>query len=171
MTGFFVKFSKASGGLIVDCGIHDIDMARWLLGISSNSPNSSPAQVKRVFSTGLTVRHPELADTQDADNAICVVEFYGGKMLDFHLSRTGLHGHDCFTEVFGTERKVIVNGVSVDMYGITGRLSRNLTEVTGCFLCSPTEPNSQPSGDSRPTRRTDRIDVSFGHHLGWFFSR
>jgi myo-inositol 2-dehydrogenase/D-chiro-inositol 1-dehydrogenase len=118
MTGFFVKFSKASGGLIVDCGIHDIDMARWLLGISSSNSNTSGApttsnQVKRVFSTGLTVRHPELADTQDADNAICVVEFHGGKVLDFHLSRTGLHGHDCFTEVFGTERKVIVNGVSL----------------------------------------------------------
>lgn len=118
-TGFFVKFSEASGGLIVDCGIHDIDMARWLFGLttggstsSSNTGNSDDTlRVKRVFSTGLSVRHPELTKTDDADNAICVVEFTGGKVLDFHLSRTGLHGHDCFTEVFGSERKVIVNGV------------------------------------------------------------
>ena len=100
-------------------------MARWLLGISSSSNTDSSTtsnQVKRVFATGLTVRHPELADTQDADNAICVVEFHGGKVLDFHLSRTGLHGHDCLTEVFGTERKVIVNGVSLERarWGIRG---------------------------------------------------
>jgi myo-inositol 2-dehydrogenase/D-chiro-inositol 1-dehydrogenase len=121
LAGFFVKFSQASGGLIVDCGIHDIDMARWLFGLttavttsSSNTSDSDDVpRVKRVFSTGLSVRHPELAKTDDADNAICVVEFTGGKVLDFHLSRTGLHGHDCFTEVFGSERKVIVNGVSV----------------------------------------------------------
>jgi myo-inositol 2-dehydrogenase/D-chiro-inositol 1-dehydrogenase len=113
-TGFFVKFSEASGGLIVDCGIHDIDMARWLFGLTtgvSTSDSDDTLRVKRVFSTGLSVRHPELTKTDDADNAICVVEFTGGKVLDFHLSRTGLHGHDCFTEVFGSERKVIVNGV------------------------------------------------------------
>ena len=98
--------------MIVDCGIHDIDMARWLLGAASSPSNPGGSRVKRVWATGLTVRHPELADVQDADNAVCVVEFEGGKVLDFHLSRTGLHGHDCFTEVFGTERKLIVNGVS-----------------------------------------------------------
>jgi myo-inositol 2-dehydrogenase/D-chiro-inositol 1-dehydrogenase len=100
----------------VDCGIHDIDMARWLFGLTTAvtiSDSDDTPRVKRVFSTGLSVRHPELAETNDADNAICVVEFTGGKVLDFHLSRTGLHGHDCFTEVFGSERKVIINGVSV----------------------------------------------------------
>lgn len=110
----------------MDCGIHDIDMARWLFGLTSSSstksssadsnPSSTPSRVKRVWATGLTARHPELAEHKDADNAICVVEFEGGKVLDFHLSRTGLHGHDCFTEVFGSERKVIVNGVSIAIH-------------------------------------------------------
>ena len=108
--------------MIVDCGIHDIDMARWLLGAASSPSNPGGSRVKRVWATGLTVRHPELADVQDADNAVCVVEFEGGKVLDFHLSRTGLHGHDCLTEVFGTERKLIVNGVSFERarWGIRG---------------------------------------------------
>ena len=30
--GFFVRFAPTSGGLFLDCSVHDIDLARWLLG-------------------------------------------------------------------------------------------------------------------------------------------
>lgn len=46
-------------------------------------------QVERVFATGITTKHPELAALGDADNALCIVEFVGGKLATFHLSRTG----------------------------------------------------------------------------------
>ena len=49
----------------------------------------------------------------------------------------------------------------------------NLTEVFGSVGFPPyssTEPNLEPGGDSRSTRRTDRINVSTENDLGWFFS-
>lgn len=104
--GFFVAYSKASGGIFIDCGIHDIDMARWLL----STPGSDCA-VKRVFATGQNVRHAELEKDGDADNALAIIDFRGGQRVTFHLSRTAIHGHDCFAEIFGTEGKMIVNGV------------------------------------------------------------
>src|SRR6218665_2779861 len=30
--GFFVKFAPTSGGIFNDCSVHDIDLARWMLG-------------------------------------------------------------------------------------------------------------------------------------------
>ncbi|WVQ73561.1 hypothetical protein IAR50_003139 [Cryptococcus sp. DSM 104548] len=108
-SGFFVAFSGASGGIYVDCGVHDIDLSRWLLDVSNGIPNPLK-QVTRVFASGHNIRHPELAQHNDVDNAIGFVEFENGGTLVLHLSRTAMHGHDCFAEVFGTEGKVIVNG-------------------------------------------------------------
>ncbi|OCF61446.1 hypothetical protein L486_01094 [Kwoniella mangroviensis CBS 10435] len=102
-SGFFIAYSAKSGGIFMDCGIHDIDMARHLLEIT-------PAdRVKRVFASGTNVRHPELADSGDADNALGFVEYESGKSFTFHLSRTAIHGHDCACEVHGEEAKLIVN--------------------------------------------------------------
>jgi myo-inositol 2-dehydrogenase/D-chiro-inositol 1-dehydrogenase len=110
-SGFFIAYSKDSGGIFLDCGIHDIDIARWLLDVANPSLLKNPAkQVTRVYATGLNVRHPELAESEDCDNANCIVEFENGTQCTFHLSRTALHGHDCFCEVFGTESKLVING-------------------------------------------------------------
>lgn len=75
---------------------------------TSNLPNPKK-QVNRVFALGQNVRHPELVKDQDADNALAIVEFANGKILQFHCSRTAMHGHDCVAEVFGTEGTAVVN--------------------------------------------------------------
>ncbi|ODN74230.1 hypothetical protein L202_07675 [Cryptococcus amylolentus CBS 6039] len=108
-SGFFVSYAGASGGIYIDCGIHDIDCARWLLSTSSSIPNPLK-QVTRVFASGHNIRHPELVKDNDVDNAVGFVEFENGGILMLHLSRTAMHGHDCFAEVFGTDGKVIING-------------------------------------------------------------
>ncbi|WRT66044.1 uncharacterized protein IL334_002996 [Kwoniella shivajii] len=102
-SGFFIAYSAKSGGIFMDCGIHDIDMARHLLEITSED------RVKRVFASGTNVRHPELAESGDADNALAIVEYESGKSFTFHLSRTAIHGHDCACEVLGEEAKLIIN--------------------------------------------------------------
>jgi len=106
--GFFIAYSRDSGGIYLDCGIHDIDIARWFLNVTE----AGKKQVTRVYASGVNVRHPELAKFGDADNALGTVEFANGTMCTFHLSRTANHGHDCFTEVFGGNGKIVVNGVS-----------------------------------------------------------
>lgn len=99
-TGFFVRYASRNGGIFVDCAIHDIDLSLWYLG------NPVP---KTCWATGTLQHHPELAQYGDVDNAVGVVEFYGGKIAYFYCSRTQAHGHDVCTEVTGTRGKVMVN--------------------------------------------------------------
>lgn len=121
-SGFFVAYAKASGGIFMDCGIHDIDMSRWLLGVDGKclpssggrKEASSRQEVKRVFATGLTVRHPELAEQEDCDNALGVIEYANGSSCTLHLSRTGMAGYESTVEVFGMEQKLVVE-VSISL--------------------------------------------------------
>ena len=97
--GFFVRFAPTSGGIFMDCSVHDIDVARWMLG--------SP-QALRVFASGTIVLHPGLADCGDVDNGLAIVEFEGGARAQFYASRTQAHGNDISTEVIGTAGSVSV---------------------------------------------------------------
>ncbi|PIG81952.1 hypothetical protein AARAC_002204 [Aspergillus arachidicola] len=47
--------------------------------------------------------------TVDADNAVGVVEFWGGKTAYYYHSRTTAHGYDNCIEIIDTEGKVWVN--------------------------------------------------------------
>ena len=97
--GFFVRFAPTSGGIFLDCSVHDIDVARWMLG--------SPKAL-RAFATGTIVLHPGLADCGDVDNGLAVVEFDGGAKAVFYATRTLAHGHETSTEVIGTAGSVSV---------------------------------------------------------------
>ena len=67
-TGFFVKFAERSGGIFVDCPIHDIDLALWFFGQDS--------RVKSVVASGITAVQPALREQKDRDNAVGIVEFH-----------------------------------------------------------------------------------------------
>ena len=97
--GFFVRFAPTSGGIFMDCSVHDIDLARWLLG---------RPKALRAFATGTIALHPGLADCGDVDNGLAIVEFEGGAKAVFYASRTLAHGHETTTEVIGTAGKLLV---------------------------------------------------------------
>lgn len=107
--GFFVKFSATSGGIFTDVGVHDVDQARWMVGVPEGCPNPK-REVHRVFALGQSVQHPELTKLGDADNGVGIVEFTNGVVFTCHLGRTQQNGHECYCEVYGTEQKVIING-------------------------------------------------------------
>ncbi len=98
-SGFFVRFAPKSGGIFVDMSVHDIDVARWLLG--------SPKPL-RAFSTGTIAVHAGLAECGDVDNGVAVCEFDGGRMACFYASRTMAHGHETVSEVIGTQGRLVV---------------------------------------------------------------
>jgi myo-inositol 2-dehydrogenase/D-chiro-inositol 1-dehydrogenase len=98
-SGFFVRFAASSGGIFMDCSVHDIDLARWLLG----NPRA-----QRAFATGTAAVHPELEALGDVDNGLATVEFEGGARAVFYASRTFAHGHETSTEVIGTAGKLLV---------------------------------------------------------------
>jgi myo-inositol 2-dehydrogenase / D-chiro-inositol 1-dehydrogenase len=97
--GFFVRFSPSSGGIFMDCSVHDIDLARWLLG---------RPKALRAFATGTIALHPALAEFGDVDNGMAIVEFEGGAKAVLYASRTMAHGHETSTEIIGTAGKLMV---------------------------------------------------------------
>jgi myo-inositol 2-dehydrogenase/D-chiro-inositol 1-dehydrogenase len=97
--GFFVRFAPTSGGIFLDCSVHDIDLARWLLG--------NPA-AKRVFATGTIAIHEGLREFGDVDNGVATCEFADGKIACFYASRTMAHGHETLTEIVGSAGRLMV---------------------------------------------------------------
>ena len=81
-----------SGGLFTDCGIHDVDLARWLIG-----------EVASVYSVGGVLAYPEMKGIGDVDNAIATLQFENGSIGVIDLSRSGVYGYDIRTEILGTK--------------------------------------------------------------------
>lgn len=100
-TGFFVTYAQFSGGIFVDCSIHDIDLALWFFGQDS--------RVKSVAAVGITAVEPDLRKHNDRDNAVGLVEFHNGKMAYFYASRMMAAGQEDTTEIIGTRGKLAVN--------------------------------------------------------------
>lgn len=82
-----------SGGMIMDMGVHDFDLARWLMG----------SEVVEVHSLGGALAFPELKDVGDIDNAVMNLSFENGAIGNIDLSRNAVYGYDIRTEVLGTE--------------------------------------------------------------------
>jgi myo-inositol 2-dehydrogenase/D-chiro-inositol 1-dehydrogenase len=76
-SGFFVAYAEFSGGIFVDCSIHDIDLALWFFGEDS--------KVKSVSAVGITAVQPDLRKHNDRDNAAAIVEFHVSQLLLLHL--------------------------------------------------------------------------------------
>ena len=83
---------QQSGGLITDCGIHDIDLARWYCG-----------EVRCVYSIGGNLAYPEMNEIGDVDNAITTLQFESGALGVIDMSRSGVYGYDIRTEILGTK--------------------------------------------------------------------
>jgi scyllo-inositol 2-dehydrogenase (NAD+) len=82
---------KSSGGMIMDMGIHDFDLARFFMG-----------EVKSVTAVGGTLAYPELKSVGDIDNAIVTLVFSDDRIGVVDLSRNGIYGYDISTELLGT---------------------------------------------------------------------
>jgi inositol 2-dehydrogenase len=87
-----------SGGLIFDMGIHEIDMARFLMGV----------EVRSVSAMGTRMTCPDLEAVGDVDNAVINMAFYGGALGNVETSRSAFYGFDIRTEVVGEEGMIAV---------------------------------------------------------------
>ncbi len=90
-----LEFAKRenSGGLIMDMGVHDFDLARWLMG----------SEVTRVHSEGACLAFPELKDVGDIDNVVINLRFASDAIGNIDMSRNAVYGYDIRTEVLGTD--------------------------------------------------------------------
>jgi predicted dehydrogenase len=87
----------SSGGLLVDMGIHDFDLARWFMG-----------DVASVSAVGGVLAYPEFETVGDIDNAVATLTFADGRFGVVDLSRNGVYGYDISTELLGTEGTIRV---------------------------------------------------------------
>jgi inositol 2-dehydrogenase len=80
----------SSGGIMVDMGIHDFDLARWFMG-----------DVDTVLAAGAVLAYPEMASIGDIDNAVATLVFADGRLGIIDLTRNGVYGYDISTELLG----------------------------------------------------------------------
>jgi predicted dehydrogenase len=79
-----------SGGIHVDMGIHEYDLARWLMG----------DEVVEAHAWGSAIAYPELASVGDVDSAVVNLRFAGGGTGSVELARSSL-SEDVRTEIVG----------------------------------------------------------------------
>jgi inositol 2-dehydrogenase len=83
---------RSSGGLIIDMGIHDCDVARWYMG-----------EVVAVQAIGGLLAYPELGTVGDIDNAVISLIFATGRLGVIDITRNGIYGYDIRAELLGTK--------------------------------------------------------------------
>ncbi len=83
---------KKSGGLILDMGIHDFDVARMFMG-----------EIESVYSIGGALAYPEMKKIGDIDNAVISLYFQNGTLGVVDLSRNAVYGYDIRAEILGTK--------------------------------------------------------------------
>jgi predicted dehydrogenase len=85
-----VQFLGGSGGFFVDVTVHDLDVARWMVG-----------EVVEVTAHG-AASDPAFAAIGDIDTAVVVLRFENGALGVIDDSRAARYGYECSTEVMGT---------------------------------------------------------------------
>jgi myo-inositol 2-dehydrogenase/D-chiro-inositol 1-dehydrogenase len=85
------SYVKSSGGIFRDMTIHDLDMARWLLG-------EEPVLVSAI---GARVVDPSLSQYEDYDTAMVLLQTASGKQAHINNCREAVYGYDQRIEVFG----------------------------------------------------------------------
>lgn len=86
-----LSYVKVSGGLFRDMMIHDLDMARYVLG-------EEPVE---VFATGSVLVDPGIGEAGDVDTAVVVLKTARGALCVVENSRRAAYGYDQRLEVLG----------------------------------------------------------------------
>ena len=88
-----IEFVKRSGGMFRDMMIHDLDMARFLVG----------EEFVEVFATGSVLIDPEFGAAGDVDTATATLKTASGKIAVITTNRRASYGHDQRAEVHGSK--------------------------------------------------------------------
>lgn len=83
-------YLTGSGGFFLDVTVHDLDVARWMVG-----------EVVEVTAHG-AASDPAFAAIGDIDTALVVLRFANGALGVIDNSRAARYGYECSTEVMGT---------------------------------------------------------------------
>ena len=88
-----------SGGLAIDCGVHEFDLVEWLTGL----------QVLKVTARNLPLVDKSIGEVGDVDNLLAVLDLQGGGVATVDLSRNCRYGDDVRTEILGEDGAIFVD--------------------------------------------------------------
>jgi len=92
------EFIPTSGGLFRDCGIHDLDVIRWLTG----------REITSVFARGANRGAPFFAEGGDVDTCAALLELDDATLATISATRYNGAGHDVRLEVCGSQGSLFV---------------------------------------------------------------
>ena len=88
-----VEYVRTSGGYFRDSTIHDLDLARWLMG----------EEVVEVSAFGSNLVDDAIREAGDFDTAVTSLKSASGKLCLINNSRRAVYGFDQRVEVFGSK--------------------------------------------------------------------
>lgn len=94
-----IAYLKSSGGLFRDMTIHDLDMARWLLG-------EEPVE---IFAWGACLVDAAVAGVGDIDTAMLMLRTASGRQCQINNTRRAVYGYDQRIEVLGSRGRLIAD--------------------------------------------------------------
>ncbi len=89
------------GNLFIDLGVHDFDLARWLMG----------QEIRQVQAIGGALVYHRLAEEGGIDNGLVNIVFADGTLGNVELSRNAAYGYDVRTEVLGSQGGLLIGGL------------------------------------------------------------
>lgn len=90
------EYIAHSGGIFIDCAVHDFDSLRWATGNEAAS----------VFATGSNRGDPFFAAHGDVDTASAVIRFEDDALATVSVTRYNAAGYDIRLEAFGSEGSI-----------------------------------------------------------------
>ncbi len=106
------SYVATSGGIFLDSVIHDIDIARFMVG-----------DIERVTALGRVLVADYMNNYGDVDTSILTLEFASGAIGVIQNSRRTVHGYDLRVEVHGERGKLVTEAeraTQVWKYGEAG---------------------------------------------------
>lgn len=121
------KYLREEGGgrpdaMFLDLAVHDLDLARWLLG----------GEVVRVYATAAAMSFPQLADFGDSDMAMCVLEMDSGARATLHLSRAFSYGYNVTSELVCVDGSVRMGDLA-ETAAVVMRRGEAATDIAPAF--------------------------------------
>jgi inositol 2-dehydrogenase len=92
-----LEFLIKSGGIFLDMAIHDLDLARYLVG-----------EVEEIHAWGTVLFDETFSKADDIDTAVAMLRFANGALGVVETSRHSNWGYDIRTEVAGAVGKVVI---------------------------------------------------------------
>lgn len=90
------SYVRLSGGIFLDMTIHDLDMARFLIG----------DEVEEVYTAGAVMVDPAIGEAGDLDTALIVLRFRNGVIATIDNCRQAPYGYDQRVEILGSLGKI-----------------------------------------------------------------